>query len=144
MFARIDAASLLVFRVVYGVAVVAWVLREWITGLASERYLGLAVHLSFFAMPALPDVGVIALLDGLAVLGAFIALGFHSRVSCFLVGCGFLYLFLEEMCLFQNHYYLIWLLGFALAALPVHDGLSASRALAKRPQSGTAPAWPLY
>jgi vitamin K-dependent gamma-carboxylase len=79
-----------------------------------------------------------------AVFGAMIALGWHYRAAC----AGFfvlqLYVFLIDSTNFQNHEYLITLLGFAFIFLPLHRQWSLDAR--RRPEVAglTVPAWVVW
>jgi hypothetical protein len=145
LFAPVDAASLYVVRIAYGLVLVGWSVRMFVSGHIGEDYLALKVHFPFFpSLPILPDAAMVALFIGIAVLGAFIALGFASRICCLLAGVAFLYVFLGNVIVYQNHDYLIWMLGFLFAGMPIHEGASASTALRHAPQRKHVPRWCLW
>src|SRR5581483_5204520 len=117
-FARVDAASLVALRIAYGLALVLRIALLYAHDEVSERYVGVEHHFTFVSwLPVLSDAAMFALLDGIAVVGLFIAIGFCSRLFSVVAGFGYGYLFLLEKCLYQNHEYLIAMLGFLLAAM---------------------------
>jgi hypothetical protein len=138
----VDAASLGAFRLAFGVVLAVEVVRFFAGGWIAEFYLDPPFHFTYSGfhwvrpLPAVPMYAFFALLLASA-LG--VALGVAYRACATFFAIGFTYVFLLEKARYLNHFYLVALLAFLLAALPAHRAyaLGASR----RPD--TVSAWML-
>lgn len=148
LFQPVDIASLVFFRVVFGILGFADVLNtyiyyHWMVDAYDPekfrfRYYGFEwVHplpepfLSLFFL----------MLCGLAIL---VMLGKWYRVSSLLFALGFAYTFLLEKSHYLNHGYLFCWVSFVMIFLPAHRQFSAD--VLRRPglKSDTAPFWCLF
>ena len=82
------------------------------------------------------------LVMGLAATG--VLLGLFYRLSAFVFWLTFTHTFLMEKTLYQNHYYLICLVGFLMIFLPCHREFSVDVWRRCVLHSSTAPAWTLW
>lgn len=80
----------------------------------------------------------------LTLLGLAIAFGFFYRLATILFALGFTYVFLLDAANYQNHYYLVILLSWTLAILPLHRAISSDATRHPQIRSQTVPAWMLY
>jgi hypothetical protein len=94
----------------------------------------------------------------LIVLAVCIAAGCCYRLACILFAAGFTYVFLLDATNYQNHYYLIILLSWALAIVPANRAVSVDAAWrhrsphapreemhhAERDAYDVAPAWSVW
>lgn len=93
-------------------------------------------------LPRLSPLGYHCLVALLGLLALGICLGFCYRFCCLSFTLGYTYLFLLEKSVYNNHYYLIALLGLLLSVIDGHRWASLD---ARRLElSPTVPAWQLY
>ncbi|MCB0586277.1 MAG: HTTM domain-containing protein, partial [Phaeodactylibacter sp.] len=148
LFQPVNIASLVFFRIVFGILGFADVLNiciyyHWTVNAFGPdqfrfRYYGFEwvrpfpePFMSFFFLT----------LCGLALL---IMLGKWYRISSLLFALGFTYVFLLEKAHYLNHGYLFCWVGFVMAFLPAHRQFSAD--VLRRPalRSDTIPYWCLF
>ena len=146
-FAPVDAASVVFFRVTFGLLMI-WHLKPFLVAADGVRiYTGPPVLFKFYGFAWVqpgPDWAMRLLFWGLAAAALAIALGFWYRLAASIFFAGYLYVFLLDRTLVNNHNYLICLLALLLVFVPAHS--SASLDAARRPslRSPTVPAWSLW
>lgn len=147
LFRPVDAAALVVFRVLFGL-LMAWdTLRHVFAGWVTSSYVDPPLLLKFvgFAwVKALPEAGMYAVfaVQFLAALG--IAVGFHYRASCVAFFLSYGYVFLVAAEFYLNHAYLICLLALVMASLPAHCTLSTDADRGAVARSAQVAAWPYW
>jgi len=147
LFAPVDVASLVLFRVVFGAAL-SWEACQYLTaGWIERRFVAPAVLFPFYGftwLQPLPPAGmylVFALLAG-AALG--VALGVRYRFCAVLLFVSFTYILLLDQTCFLNHYYLGCLIAGLMVFIPAHRGYSID-AVRRPPLGGPwVPAWSLW
>ena len=143
-FAPIDAASLAVFRIMFGATMLFEAVNYGaflcLDCLYRETDL-LFKYPHFEWVRLLPGSGLelIFILMGLSAIG--VMLGLYYRVSAVLLVLSFAYLFLLDQALYLNHFYLALLFASILVFVPAHRlwSIDARRRPALR--SETVPAW---
>ncbi len=146
LFTPIDAASLGFFRFGFGVIMLVEMLHYILDGLVQSLYVDATFHFKFYGfgwVEALPEAGMFALFWSLVVLALLIAVGLFYRVSIFLFGLGFTYVFLLDKTYYLNHFYLISLLCLILVFVPADRAFSLRR-LRKPDTPRTLPVWCLW
>lgn len=145
LFQPVDAASLGMFRILFG-ALMAWQAYYY---LARDRfvdyYLEPAFHFSydFFEwVRPLPEpyFRAVLILATLAGLGIAVGVLYRTCVAVFLLG--FSYVFLLDKAYYNNHYYAIILLAFLMLFVSATRWGSLSQRL--RPRAPTVPYWNLF
>lgn len=146
-FAPVDIASLVFFRIAFGVILTwnaCWYLlnnrigRYWLEPRFLFKYYGFSwVH-------PWPGHGLYIHWWVLAALGLFIAAGFLYRISATLFFLGYTYAFLLDEALWVNHRYLICLFSFILIFVPANRALSGDAWLNPKLRSDTTPAWAVW
>jgi hypothetical protein len=147
LFAPVDVASLVYFRVLFGGIMLwevwryfdhDWIRRYWITPTFHFTYYG------FGWVRPWPGHGMYLHFFALGVLALFILLGFCYRISAILFFFGFTYTFLLEQARYLNHFYFVCLLSFLMMFTPAHR--AASLDVFRRPdrRGDTVPAWSLW
>jgi vitamin K-dependent gamma-carboxylase len=147
LFAPVDIASLVYFRVLFGaillVDVVLYFHNRWI----AMEFVRPRFHFTYYGfewLRPLPGNGMYWLFGALALLAFFILIGFAYRLSALLFFLGFTYMFLLEEALYLNHYYFVALVSFLMIFVPAHHALSVDALLRPRIASDFAPAWSLW
>lgn len=115
----VDGASVAVFRIAFGVAVVINA-ALYAPVLAREYYIDTSFHFGYGALdlPSPPGQGIRLVYLAMAIAGALVAAGWHTRVAAAGVLVTNTYIFLLDSSFFQNHEYLLSLLALLLVALP--------------------------
>lgn len=117
----VDGASLAAFRVFFGLALFAGIVRFVASGWV-EILFGRPTF--FFKYPGFgwlatpPAPALYAVYGALAVLALCIAAGWRLRVTALLFTIGFAFVELLDVTNYLNHYYLVVLLALLLAVLP--------------------------
>lgn len=141
--APVDIASLVVFRIAFGLIIVweayryfdkGWIRRYWI-----EPDFFFTYQAFGWVEPWGGD-GMFIHFAALGALGLLIAAGLAYRASAALFFCGFAYVFLLDKTWYLNHAYLITLLAFLLILVPAHRAGSVDALLRPRLRSSTVPA----
>ncbi|MDJ0898851.1 MAG: HTTM domain-containing protein [Xenococcus sp. MO_188.B8] len=123
LFSSVDIASLVYFRIAFGVIMLwevwryfthHWIERYWIDPIFNFTYYG------FDWVQPWPGKGMYLHFVGLGILAVFITLGLWYRISTVLFFLGFTYIFLLEKARYLNHFYLICLISFLLIFIPAH------------------------
>jgi vitamin K-dependent gamma-carboxylase len=132
-FTPVDIASLVFFRIVFGLLMVwevcryfnnGWVYSHWLEPRVLFKYCGFSwVH-------PWPAHWLYVHWAALGVLALFVAAGFLYRVSAPLMFLSYAYFFLLDEVWYVNHTYLICLFCFLMIFVPAHRALS----IEKRPR----------
>lgn len=121
--ARVDPASLVVFRVCWGGLMFWHVLEYFLTERLQRQYIDPVFHFSypgFSWVQPLPAVAMKLLFLGMLVAALGIAAGAFYRFCAAYFFVGITYLFLLDAAFYQNHFYLICLISFWVWRLPLH------------------------
>ncbi len=147
LFARVDAASLAVFRISFGL-VMAWEMYRFLSeGKVDYYFIEPVFHFKYLGFEwVLPwsRLWMYGHFYALFALALCIATGLFYRLSTLLFALGYTYVFLLDQAQYQNHYYLICLVSFLLVFVPAHHTLSLDTRLFSRSRTTTAPVWALW
>lgn len=126
----VDAASLGVFRIVFGV-MIAWDAYRYLqAGWVEEYFVLPEVHFTYlyfdFVRP-LPPPWIYAHFWLIIATGLLVAAGLFYRISIVVLAVAYTWFFLLEQSTYMNHYYLIVLLCWLLAIMPAHRAYSLDR-----------------
>ncbi len=120
----VDPASLVLFRVLFGVLLFAATLRFLAHGWVREHYLAPKVNFPFWGLSwlqPLPGIGMYLVFGVMAVAALGIALGAYYRLSSLLFALLFSYSHAIDKTYYLNHYYLVSLLAVLMVLLPLHQ-----------------------
>ena len=144
-FAPVDIASLVFFRIAFGLVMVGEVIllrnqiaASWIHPRFLFKYHG------FSWVQPWPGNGLYIHWAMLGILAAFIAAGFLYRISAVLFFFSCTYFFLLDEGRYVNHTYLMCLFGFLLIFVPAHRAFSVDAWLNPKLRAQTTPAWALW
>jgi vitamin K-dependent gamma-carboxylase len=145
--APVDIASLVFFRLGFGVFLAWWAWDYLTSGRVRYYYVEPRFHFTYTGFDWVhpwPGIGMYVhfLVLVLAALG--VAAGCCYRLSCLVLAVGFTYVFLLDATNYQNHYYLLILLTCILAIVPAQRAVSVDAAWRPALHSDTAPAWALW
>ena len=144
---QVDAASLAVFRIIFGLVGVFIVTRFFAYGWIGELYIEPAHHftyLGFSWVKPWPGWGMYAHFAALGLLACGIAAGYRYRLCAVLFFVGFAYVELLDKTAYLNHYYWAVLVSLLMAFLPLHSSLSVDSWRRSRNLWGTAPRGALW
>ena len=146
-FAPVDIASLVFFRIAFGLLMVweawwyysnGWIAAYWLKPRLLFKFYG------FSWVQPWPGHGLYLHWTILGVLALFLAIGLLYRWSALLFFLSFCYFFMLDETWYQNHDYLIVLFSFLLIFIPAHGAVSVDAWFNPKLRSQTAPAWTLW
>ena len=147
LFAPIDIAPLVYWRIAFGLLML-WDLRSYLgRGEVALRFVTPAYHFTFPGFDWVhpwPGNGMYLHFSALAILAVLITVGMWYRLAVALFWLGFTYVFLLDQAFYLNHFYLICLVSFLMIFLPAHRSLSVDAQLNPGLRARTAPAWTLW
>jgi vitamin K-dependent gamma-carboxylase len=147
LFDPIDNASIVWFRIAFGVLALWEVWRYANYGWIDRYYIAPSFHFTFYGFhwvqPWAGD-GMYWHFGLLGVLALCIIFGLFYRGAAALFFVAFTYVFLLEKAKYLNHLYLFSLLSFLMIFIPAHRDLSLDARLRPAIRSQTAPAWTLW
>jgi vitamin K-dependent gamma-carboxylase len=147
LFAPVDIAALVFFRIVFGAILAADVWLYFHDRWIDLEYIQPKVHFTYYGFEWVhpwPGNGMYYHFAVLGVLAICIMAGFLYRVSAVLFFLGFTYVFLLEQATYLNHYYFVGLVSFLMIFVPAHRSFSLDAMLRPGIRSGFAPAWSLW
>jgi len=143
LFKPVDGSSLAVFRFLFG-AIMVWEAFRFIHGKVAHLYIQPDFVFPFFSfVKPLPEslMYLPFFVYGLASIG--IALGYCYRFFTILFFVSYTYIFLLDKAPYNNHYYLISLLGFLLIFMQANK--CASLDIMRNPKiAGKVPFWNVF
>ncbi|MGV7221097.1 MAG: HTTM domain-containing protein [Nitrospinales bacterium] len=144
----VDASSLSIFRFLFGIIMVWSTLKYFYRGWIKYNYIDQNFYFTyewFHWIAPLPGNGMYWIFGFIATSALFLALGLLYRISAIIFFLSYTYVFLIDKTLYNNHYYLISLLGFLFCFTNAHGGMSVDNLWRKkfRPdtQTGNVPFW---
>lgn len=147
LFQPVDAASLAAFRIGFGLLLAVGMLRFLAEGWVRVLFVEPTFFFKYYGfawVDAPPPAVVYALYGALCLLALAFAAGLFFRAVAILLFLGFSWVELIDVTNYLNHYYLVSLLLFLSAFLPLGDTWSSDAR--RRPDRArqTVPAWVLY
>ena len=122
LYERVDIASLVAFRIFFGLAMCGGLLRFMVNGWVEKQYVQPSFFFKYFGFSWVvvwPAWGLYLHIGLLALAALCIALGLFYRLSVMLFFIGFAYLQLMDVTNYLNHYYLVTLLSFLMIFMPL-------------------------
>ncbi len=147
LFLPVDIASLVFFRIAFGLILLWEVVRYIDNGFIESYWLEprfLFSYWPFDFLAPLPGAGMYLLYYFLGLLACCITVGLFYRVSTLLFFLGMSYSFLLDQARYLNHQYLICLVSFVLIFLPANRAFALDTNLFKDRRSDVVPAWPVW
>ncbi|HEY8376172.1 MAG TPA: HTTM domain-containing protein [Nannocystis sp.] len=145
MFAAVDIASLVCFRICFGLLMLVEVWRDLPD--VAYTYLEPEFHFTYFGFDWVrpwPGDWMYVHFGVLGLCALCVALGLCYRVAALVFFVGFSLVFLMEQGTYLNHAYLIALIGFLMTVVPAHRAFSLDAWLRPQLRRETAPAWALW
>ena len=147
LFRHISIAPLVTFRVVFGLVMLASILRFWLNGWIEEQYIFPDFHFKYFGfywVPNLPDWGYYLSFALMALSALGIALGAFYRISATLFFILFTGIELIDATYYLNHYYFVSVISFLLIFVPAHRMYSLDVRLGLIKLRDSVPALSIY
>src|SRR2546429_2329262 len=147
LFAQIDIASLVFFRIAFGLLMLRMVQLVWSLDRISQWWIEpsfLFKYPGFSWVHPWPGNGLYVHWILLGLFALFLTVGFLYRISATLFFLSHTYFFLLDQGRYVNHTYLICLFSFLLIFAPAHRAFSVDAWLWPNLRSSTAPAWTLW
>jgi hypothetical protein len=135
------------FRIVFGLAMLAWITKAIAAGWPEQLYSEPALHFKYpgFAwVRAWPGDAMRWQFYLLAAASLALTVGLAYRASALAVAFAFTHLFLVDKTLYQNHHYLMCLLCWLAVVLPAGRALSVDAVLRPSISAMMAPKWCLW
>jgi hypothetical protein len=143
----VDAASLVVFRIGFGLIAAWWAVDYVVRGRMEVAYLVPEFHFTYYGFDWVhpwPDWGMYLHFLVLGLSGLAIAAGFYYRAATVVFALGLTYVFLLDRTNYQNHYYLLVLISWLMTLLPLNRMLSVDVVLGIATRTATVPRWMLW
>ncbi len=148
LFRPIDIASLVFFRIIFGIFAFVDVLSSYLYYHIDKEAFNPAnyqfPYYGFEWVRVFPDPWMTLFLFALMLLAILITFGWYYRISCSLFFLGFTYLFLLEKANYLNHAYLFCWISFVMIFLPANRAASMDVRQARVPYQAIIPYWPLF
>ncbi len=123
LFAPVDNSPLVVFRVLFGLLLVAESGGAILTGWVKETFVDPSYHFPFIWVSwlrPLPGYGMYAYYGAMAVLGGMVAAGWYYRLASGAFTLLWWGAYLMQKSHYNNHYYLLILLSGLMTFVPAH------------------------
>ena len=143
----VDIASLVFFRIAFGLLLLVEVWRYFQYGWIKSFYIDPAFHFTYYGFSWVqpwPGHGRYSLFAILGASALCILLGLKYRLAAATFFFGFTYVFLLDQARYLNHFYLISVISFLMIFVPAHRAFSLDALLSKNPPSKTVPRWALW
>ena len=115
-----EAATLAVFRILFGLMMIWGIIRFWYNGWIERLYLEPAFHFSYYGFEWVKPFGnwtyLLFVICGIAAL--CIAFGYKYKVAIITFFLSFTYIELMDKTTYLNHYYFISILSFLYQQTP--------------------------
>ncbi|SHG71686.1 HTTM domain-containing protein [Flagellimonas flava] len=144
LFKRIDNAQLVVFRIFYGLLVSAECYGAIATGWVRKTLVEPKFTFSFIGfewLQPLPGNGMYIYFAIMGTLGILITLGYRYRLSAFAFAIMWTGVYLMQKTSYNNHYYLLMLLGYIMALFPASRDFSLDAKRNPSFRSQSMPNW---
>ncbi len=117
-----EAAPLAVFRIGFGIMMLASIIRFWLNGWIEKLYITPKFHFSYYGFEWVKPLGDFTyLLFVICGISAFlVAIGYKYRIAIITFFLSFTYIELMDKTTYLNHYYFISILSFLMIFLPAN------------------------
>ena len=147
LFQPVDIASLVVFRILFGIIMLVEVYLFFSHGRIKRFYIDPGFYFKYFGFewvqPWSGD-GMYWHFIALGILAFMILVGLFYRVATVLFFLAFSYVFLLDQTHYLNHFYLVILISFLLCFLPANRAYSIDSKIWPQNRSETIPAWAVW
>ncbi len=139
----VEAAPLAVFRLLFGIMMLASLIRFWSYGWIDKLYIQPKFFFSYYGFEWVKPLGIytyiIFIICGIAAV--FVALGYKYRIAIIIFFLSFTYIELMDKTTYLNHYYFISILSFLMIFLPANAYYSLDAYRKKANAFQYVPSW---
>lgn len=146
-YASVDASSLVVFRIGFGVIMMWEVWRYWVYGWIERYYIEPDFYFKYFGfewVQAWPGEWMYVHFAVVGICALFITLGFFYRISIIVFTITFSYIFLLDQTRYLNHFYFVIIVACIMCVLPANRYFALDAKLRPKIHSNTVPQWSLW
>jgi vitamin K-dependent gamma-carboxylase len=114
LLSQVDASTLGAFRIIFGLALLSSTCKTLLFNMVAFSYIDPKFHFPYEWFPwiaPLPGYGMYVCFAVMAAAAFSLAIGLFYRLSAFIFTLLYTYIFLIDKVDYNNHYYLICLLG---------------------------------
>lgn len=144
LWQTVPIAPLITFRILFGLMMLAGIVRFWLNGWITELYVKPTFHFTypgFDWVRPLGSTGMHLLFSLMALSAVFIALGLLYRLATWAFFLSFTYVELIDLTQYLNHYYFVSLISFLLIWLPANRHYSLDAWLNPNIRQTWVPRW---
>ncbi len=138
-----DAAPLAVFRLFFGIMMLASIVRFWLLGWIEKLYITPKFFFSYYGFEWVKPLGdftyLLFTLCGISTF--FVAIGYKYRLFIISFFLSFTYIELMDKTTYLNHYYFISILSFLMIFLPANAYFSVDALKDPKKAFQQIPAW---
>ncbi|MBZ0283002.1 MAG: HTTM domain-containing protein [Anaerolineae bacterium] len=147
LFAPVDIAGLVYFRLLFG-AIMLWEVWRFLgQGRIEDYYLRPVFQFKYYGFEWVqtpPGIGLYIHFIVLGVAAICIILGLWYRLSAAVFFVGFSYVYLLDQTYYLNHHYLVCLISFLMIFIPAHRAFSLDAWRKPSLRTDSIPAWSLW
>jgi hypothetical protein len=138
-----SAAPLAVFRMAFGLLILASVVRFWAKGWIAELYLQPKFFFPYYGFEFIKPLGpyTYGLFAVCGICALLVALGWHYRIAAAGLFLSFTYIELMDKSTYLNHYYFVSLVALMLIFLPAAASFSVDAARRPARRFDQVPRW---
>ncbi len=147
LFKPVSNASLVVFRILFGLIMLIEAYRYWSKGWIDSQFIAPSFQFKYFGfewVQPLSGNGMYWIWALIALSAAMIMLGLMYRLACLLFLLSFSYIFLIDQTHYLNHFYFVILLALLCYVTPLHRRASLDAYLNPQLASRQTHAWCLW
>lgn len=147
LFEPVDTASIVYFRIVYGMFALWMLFTQMQYGFLDEVLLGPIFHFTYYGFSWVKPWSSGAMHFEYVVLiiaAIFVTIGLAYRFAACVLWLGITHIFLIEKSVYLNHYYLMCLLAFLLIFVPANRAAAVDTLINPKSRSEFVPAWSLW
>lgn len=147
LFTPVDAASVAVFRIGFGVILLWDVWRYFAHDWIGRFYIEPGVYFKYYGFEWVQPWGGDGMYVHFAILGLcalLIIFGAAYRLAVVIFTLAFTYVFLLDQTRYLNHFYLVILFSILLCVIPAHRCCSVDARLRPKLQSPSLPTWSVW
>lgn len=147
LFQPVSNASLIAFRIMFGLTMMVEVYRYWSKGWINGHFIEPAFHFKYYGFEWVQALGGNGMYWVWALIGLssfMIMVGLMYRLATLLFFVSFSYIFLIDQARYLNHFYFVILLAGLLCITPLNKRASIDAWLKPELSSKQAPTWCLW